>query len=720
MSQLGNENIKTAKTTLRVATNRYVSVKSRLMLPFQNPDLNAGVRAADLVSRLTLDEKVSQMVNAAVAIPRLGVPEYNWWNECLHGVGRAGRATVFPQAIGLAATWDEQLLFDVATAISDEARAKHHQGAELGQRGIYFGLTYWSPTINILRDPRWGRAQETYGEDPYLTSRLGVAFVKGLQGNDPKYVKLVATPKHFAAHSGPEEGRSSFDAEVSAKDLEETYLPAFEATIVEGGALSIMGAYNRLNGEACCASPSLLASTLRDKWGFSGYVVSDCGAVENIAGYHHLAEDFAEASAMAVKSGLDLCCGSAYLSLADATKRGLIAEKEIDQSLVRLFEARFRLGLFDPESRVPFAKIPASVVDCKEHRELARRAAQESIVLVKNVSDTLPISKETTNIFVTGPNAAQLDVLWGNYNGYNPRMSTLLEGIVGHVAEGSRVMYYPGALLAGPETDNWGPASWEAPTADVIIACLGLSPLMEGEEGDMALSDGGGDRQVVTLPPSQQAYLRYLTGLGRKVVLVLTGGSPIVLPECVDAVDAILYCWYPGEEGGNAVADVIFGDFNPSGRLPVTYPSRDSVLPPMDDYSMDGRTYRFSHETPQHAFGFGLSYTTFAYSELRASPSEVKVVVTNTGTREGAEVVQLYLRDLEASTRVPIHSLQGFRRVTLAPGSSEEVIFHLAPKQLTVVLDDGTRVVEAGEFEVFVGGGQPGTPGVVSSRFIVK
>ncbi|HEY0868556.1 MAG TPA: glycoside hydrolase family 3 N-terminal domain-containing protein [Fimbriimonas sp.] len=688
------------------------------MLPYQDPDLDVSARVRDLVSRMTLEEKVSQMVNLSSPIERLGIPPYDWWNECLHGVGRAGKATVFPQAIGMAATFDEDLVHRVATAISDEARAKYHEAVKKRFFNIYFGLTYWTPNINIFRDPRWGRGQETYGEDPHLTTRLGVAFVKGLQGDDPKYLKLVATPKHFAVHSGPEEGRAAFDAKASPKDLEETYLPHFRATIQEGGAASIMGAYNRLNGEACNASPTLLQKTLRDEWGFDGYVVSDCGAIENIANHHGLARDYAEASALAVKAGCDLCCGTAYRDLLAAVERGLLSEGEIDRAVARLFTARFRLGMFDPDDRVPFASIPPNVVDSPEHRALALHVAQESIVLLQN-NGTLPLSKDVDSIFVTGPNAASLDVLWANYNGYNGRMTTLLEGIVDAVGEGTRVMFYPGCQLAGPETDRWGPAGWEAPQADVIVACMGLSPLMEGEEGDVALSDGGGDKNSVELPPSQQAYLAYLTGLGKKVVLVLTGGSPIALPDAAARCDAIVMAWYPGEEGGTAVADVLFGDVSPAGRLPVTFPSLSQALPPIGDYAMDGRTYRFQKEEPAFRFGFGLSYTTFAYGSLEANASRVRVAVTNTGGRAGSEVVQLYLRDLEASTRVPRHSLAGFRRVYLQPGEMREVEFELRPEQLTVVLDDGSRVLEPGEFEAFVGGGQPGTPGVVSQRFEV-
>lgn len=673
---------------------------------YQDCNADPKARARDLVSRMTLEEKVNQMNDGAPAIPRLGVPEYHWWNECLHGVGRAGRATVFPQSIGMAATWNPDLIFDVASAISDEARAKHHAALKLGSHRMYMGLTYWSPTINILRDPRWGRGQETYGEDPYLTSRLGVSFIKGLQGNDPKYLKLVGTAKHFAAHSGPEEGRASFNTIVGEKDLAETYLPAFEALVKEGGSVSVMSAYNRVNGEASSASPTLLQNILRNKWGFEGYVVSDCGAIESLVHHHKLAKDMPEAAAMAVKAGLDLCCGNAFSHLKEAKERGLIEESEIDQALVRLFEARFRLGMFDPEEKVPYASIPVSVVDSPQHRELARRTARESIVLLKN-NGVLPLKKDIHNILVTGPNAASIDVLLGNYNGYSSQMVTLLEGIVGKVDEGARVISYPGCQLSGPETKHFGPAGWEAPQADVIIACLGLSPLLEGEEGDSALSDGGGDRLGVELPPSQQSLLKFLVETGHPVIVVLTGGSPITIPYAVEHAAAILEVWYPGEEGGNAVADVLFGDYNPAGRLPVTFPSEEQKLPPIEDYSMDGRTYRFCKDKPQFPFGFGLSYTTFEYRDLQVEVGEkitVKTKVANTGNRDGEEVVQVYLTDVEASVRVPIQQLVGFKRVPIQAGCEAEIEFVLDRNSLCVITEEGERVFEPGEFVIRVGG----------------
>jgi beta-glucosidase len=687
------------------------------MLPYQNPDLSLKDRLDDLISRLTLEEKALQMQNDAPAVDRISLPAYNWWNECLHGVGRAGRATVFPQAIGLAATWNPDLVHDIAAAISDEARAKHHAALKIGNRRINLGLTYWSPTINILRDPRWGRAQETYGEDPMLTGRIAVAFIKGLQGSDPKYLKLVATSKHFAAHSGPEKGRSSFDAQVSPKDLEEVYLPHFEETVREAGAQSFMGAYNRLNGEPCCASETLLKRTLREKWGFEGFVVSDCGAIENIWKHHKTYADQATAAAAAVKAGCDLCCGNAYASLPEAVERGLITEAEIDVSLRRLFRARFQLGMFDPEERVPYSSIPVEVVNCRRHRDLAKETALQSIVLLKN-DGTLPLRKDLHDLSVCGPTSDQIDVLLGNYNGLSSDMKTILEGVVAKVHPGTRMSAGPGCVLYGPEQTEFGLAGWEATTADAIVGCFGFSPKLEGEEGDAAASEAGGDRTIVSLPPSQISFLRHLLGLKKPLVLVLTGGSPIALPPEALQANAILFAWYPGEEGGPAVADILFGDASPAGRLPVTFPKHDVALPPLEDYAVEGRTYRYSHAEPQYPFGYGLSYTQFSYSDLAVEPTadgvEVSATVRNTGSVPGDEVVQVYVKDLAASVRVPMRQLVAFRRVHLNPGEEHRIGLLVPARHLSIVTEDGARVLEPGEFEVFVGGGQPGTdaPGV--------
>jgi len=831
-------------------------------LPYQDPALSIEERVNDLVSRMTLEEKVSQMVYDAPAIERLGIPAYNWWNECLHGVGRAGVATVFPQAIGLAATWDTALMHRVATAISDEARAKHHEALRRGIRDIYTGLTFWSPNINIFRDPRWGRGQETYGECPYLTARMGVAFVRGLQGDDPKYLKLVATPKHYAVHSGPEPARHTFDARVSERDLQETYLPAFEACVVEGKAFSVMGAYNRTNGEPCCASPTLLDKILRQRWGFQGYVVSDCGAIADIYERHKVVATAEEAAALAVKAGCDLNCGSTYPALINAVAQGLIDEATIDRAVKRLFTARFRLGMFDPPEHVPYARIPYEVNDCPAHRALALQAARESIVLLKNEGNLLPLPKNLASIAVIGPNADSLSVLLGNYNGTPSHAVTPLEGIRRKLSPTTKLYYargcpiaagvptlevipssalrppqadagqtglvgryYPQARLEGapaltrvdplvdfawkgcsPLSGKWAdpfavcwegflvpPVSgtyrlgakglsdyrlyldgellvtyegihhpialtkeirleagrfyalrleyiqrgldpqvqllWAPPDADeealaleaarkaeVVVMVLGLSPELEGEEMPVQVEGfAGGDRTDLKLPRPQEELLRRIHALGKPVVLVLLNGSALAVNWAKEHIPAIVEAWYGGEEGGNALADVLFGDYNPTGRLPVTFYKSVEDLPPFEDYNMEGRTYRYFRGEPLFPFGYGLSYTTFAYRDLRLSapsiaPGEaltVSVEVQNTGQRAGDEVVQLYLRDVEASVRVPLWQLAGFERIHLAPGERRTVSFTLAPRQFSLIDAQGQRVIEPGEFRIAVGGRQP-------------
>lgn len=691
-------------------------------MPYMNPDLPVDVRVNDLVSRMTLDEKIAQMLYDAPAIPRLGIPAYNWWNECLHGVARAGVATVFPQAIGMAASWNVDLLFKVATVISDEARAKHHEFARRNDRTIYKGLTEWSPNVNIFRDPRWGRGQETYGEDPYLTSRMGVAFVKGLQGDHPKYLKVVATPKHYAVHSGPETMRHHFDARVSAKDLRETYLPAFHACVTEGKAYSVMGAYNRTNGEPCCASKTLLQDILRDEWGFEGYVVSDCGAIRDIHAHHKVTNTPEESAALAVKNGCDLNCGSVYRSLMGAVQQGLITEREIDIAVKRLFKARFLLGMFDPPELVPYAQIPYEVNDSPEHRLLALEMARESIVLLKNEGSLLPLPKDLRTIAVIGPNAYSLDVLLGNYHGTPSKYVTAIEGIRQKVSQSTRVIYAPGCELVGKD-DSWGGRSTRgfteavaaAERADVVIMCMGLSPKLEGEEGEVAASDGGGDRVDIGLPSVQERLLQTICATGKPVVLVLFSGSPVAITWAHEHVPAILQVWYPGEEGGTAIADVLFGDYNPAGRLPVTVVKSLDQLPSFTDYSMEGRTYRYMREEPLYPFGYGLSYTSFEYSDLALNSGTVKagsdltlkVKVKNTGDRLGDEVVQVYLEDLEASVRTPIRQLVGFTRVKMSPGEERTLSFTITARQMALIDNDGRRILEPGRFRISVGGSQP-------------
>jgi beta-glucosidase len=685
-------------------------------LPYQDPSLPAAARAADLISRMTLEEKAGQMVHEAEAIERLGVPAYNWWNECLHGVGRAGVATVFPQAIGLAATWNPDLLQRIAVAISDEARAKHHAAlAPDGASAWYFGLTFWSPNINILRDPRWGRGQETYGEDPYLTARLGVAFIRGLQGDHEQYLKLVATPKHYAVHSGPEKDRHGFDARVSLRDLRETYLPAFQACVEEAGAVSIMSAYNRVNGEVCSASQTLLQSILRGEWGFTGYVVSDCGAIDDIVNGHRLVETADAAAALAVKGGCDLNCGCTYNALTIAVRRGLLAEADLDVALQRLFGARFRLGMFDPPEMVPYAQIPPSVNDCLAHRALALEAARQSIVLLKNADNLLPLGPEVRSLAVIGPNADDVEVLLGNYNGTPSHAVTPLAGIRARAGECVEVTYVQGCGLTDPIENGVADARAAASRAEVVILTLGLSPRLEGEEGETNLIDKSGDRRDLGLPAVQEELLREVVALGKPTVLVLLSGSAVAVGWANEHVDAILATWYGGEEAGTALAEALFGDYNPSGRLPVTVYESVDQLPPFESYDMAGRTYRFFGGTPLFPFGFGLSYTRFEYGNLQISPPtiavdqpvEVSVEVRNVGSVSGDEVVQLYVTDDEASVPVPLRQLQAFRRLHLQPGEAQIIRFALQPNQLACYTNDGQPLIEPGRFTLSVGGGQP-------------
>jgi len=681
---------------------------------YKDTSLPIAERVADLISRMTLKEKASQMVHPAADIPHLDVPEYNWWNECLHGVARAGVATVFPQAIGMAAMWNTELLHRVAVVISDEARAKHHEFARQDDRDIYKGLTFWSPNINIFRDPRWGRGHETYGEDPYLTGEMGVNFVKGLQGDDPKYLKLVATPKHYAVHSGPEADRHHFDAIASKKDMRETYLPAFKKCVQEGKAGSIMGAYNRTNGELCCASPTLLQKILRDEWGFDGYVVSDCGAIRDFHAHHKVTKNPQESAALAVKNGCELNCGSVFASLVTAVEEGLITEEELDKALTRLFTARFRLGMFDPEEMVPYAQIPYEVNDCQEHRELSLVAARESIVLLKNENSLLPLSKNLKTILVTGPNADSLAVLLGNYEGTPSKYVTPVNGIRNKVEPDMKVFYTPGCHLTRKSKAGFSEAVGMAKKSDAVVVVLGLSPELEGEEGA-----GQGDKTNLDLPGVQEDLLKAVHAAGKPVILVLTSGSALAVNWEAENVPAIVQLWYSGEEGGTALADVLFGDYNPAGRLPVTFVKSLDQVPPFTDYSMKNRTYRYMENEPLYPFGHGLSYTSFNYSNLKISKKEVstgdsvevKVDVENTGQYGGDEVVQLYVSKPDASVAVPIRSLQGFVRIHLKTGEKKTVGFTLTPEQFAVVNEEGKFIVEPGEVRVSVGGGQMGLTG---------
>ena len=809
---------------------------------WRDPSRPAGTRAADLVGRMTLEEKVSQMVDQAAAIPRLGVPAYPWWNEALHGVARAGLATSFPQAIGMAATWDDSLVFRAATVISDEARAKYHE--ILRQSGTpqrFQGLTFWSPNVNLFRDPRWGRGQETYGEDPFLSGRLAVQFVRGLQGDDAKYLKTVSTPKHFAVHSGPEPARHTFDVHPTERDLHETYLPQFKAAVMEGGAWSVMCVYNRVDSLPGCASDLLLKTELRDRWGFRGYVVSDCDAVGDIYRTHKVAASAAEASAMALKAGTDLDCGRTYDSLVPAVRQGLVSEALVDTAVIRLFTARFRLGMFDPPSEVRWAQIPFSDNDSPAHRALALDVAHESMVLLKNAGGLLPLRKDLRTIAVIGPNADQAFVLLGNYNGTPADPVTPLRGIREAVAPATRVLYAQGSdfadsvpvmsvvpssaftaaggqhgldvaffgtrtmegaplftrvdttldadwqegapradmnpddfgvrwtttlrapvsgtyrlgligtvkyalylddslvlrsffpprndepnraffptmatvrLEAGREyrlrvtgAESYGVAGlqmlWAPPSemleadavqaaeqADVVVLCLGITSRLEGEEMRIRTAGFvGGDRTSLDLPAPQQRLLERIAQLGKPTVLVLLNGSALSVTWAQEHVPAILEAWYPGQAGGTAIADVLFGAYNPGGRLPVTFYRSVNDLPPFEDYRMAGRTYRYFDGTPLYPFGYGLSYTTFAYDRMRTSSGTlrgddtltVSVDVRNTGARAGDEVVQLYVRHERSAVPRPRRELRGFQRVNLRPGERRTVTFRLPASAL--------------------------------------
>jgi len=678
---------------------------------YRNPDLPFERRVNDLVSRMTLAEKVSQMQDVAPAIERLGVPAYNWWNEALHGVARSGLATSFPQAIGLAATWDDSLIFRMATVISDEARAKHHEYVRQGSRERYQGLTFWSPNINLFRDPRWGRGQETYGEDPFLTGRIATQFIRGMEGDDPKYLKTVSTVKHFAVHSGPEPERHTFDAVVSERDLRESYLPHFAAGIRDGHAYSVMCAYNRVLGSPACGSDLLLKQVLRGDWGFSGYVVSDCGAINDIYERHKVVPTAAAAAALAVRAGTDLECGNVYASLVDAVNQGLISEQTIDRAVRRLFLARFKLGMFDPPERVRWAQIPFSVLDAPAHRALARQVARESIVLLKNAGSVLPLRKDLGTIAVIGPNADDKPMLLGNYEGAPADSITPLRGIREAVPH-TRVLYARGSDWTGASDSLLAEAERAAQQADVVVLCLGLTSRLEGEEMPVQVEGfRGGDRTSLDLPAAQEQLLERMVAAGKPVVLVLMSGSAVAINWADEHVPAIVEAWYGGQAAGSALADVLFGDYNPAGRLPVTFYKSISDLPAFDDYRMAGRTYRFFKGTSLYPFGYGLSYTTFAYENLRTNratigPRDTVVVsvdVSNAGQRAGDEVAQLYVRHLGSRVERPIQDLRGFQRVSLQPGEKRTVEFRL-PAAALAYWDAGRHrwIVESEPVEIDV------------------
>jgi beta-glucosidase len=678
-------------------------------------------RVDDLISRMTLKEKVSQMLNECPGIPRLGIPAYNYWSEGLHGVVGNGRATVFPQAIGMAATWDPALVKKVGTAISEEGRAKYH--AALKRQGYTVqtqGLTFWAPNINIFRDPRWGRGQETYGEDPFLTGEMGVAYVRGMQGDDPKYLKTAACAKHFAVHSGPEKDRHVFDAQVSLRDLYDTYLPAFQRVVRDGQVESVMGAYNRVLGEPACASQLLLVDILRGKWQFQGHVVSDCWALTDIHAHHKVAADDVEAAALALLAGCDISCGVTFDKLEEAIGRGLVTEADINQALRRTLMTRFKLGIFDPPELVSFASIPTEVICSPAHRRLARQATVESIVLLKNKNNILPLRDDVKRISIVGPTATSIEVLLGNYNGYNGSLSTLMEGIIDRAPEGVRVGYRMGVPLAQAGLNPLDWTSGDAAASDVAIACMGYSPLLESEEGDAILSPTMGDRADITLPQAQVEFVKKLALAGARVILVLCGGSAIALGELEDLVEAVIFVWYPGQAGGQALADILFGEVSPSGKLPVTFPRSLDQLPPFEEYSMERRTYRYSKVEPLYPFGFGLSYSRFEFRDLALVKAEIRAGqpmsfsfrLTNTGGMDAAEVAQVYLTDLQASCPVPLQKLVNFKRVFLKAGQSKRIKFTLPGEAMLFVNEQGESVMEPGQFRLTVGSCSPGKRGI--------
>lgn len=649
-------------------------------------------RAKELVAKMTLAEKLSQMKYDAPAIERLGIPAYNWWNECLHGVARSGMATVFPQAIGMAASFDTELMHEVATAISDEVRAKYNEYKKFGDTLIYQGLTCWSPNINIFRDPRWGRGHETYGEDPYLTGQMGCAFIKGLQG-EGKYRKTDATIKHYAVHSGPEKERHSFDAQVSEYDLYETYLSAFRYCIEHADPSAVMGAYNRVNGEACCASKTLLKDILYREFGFDGYVVSDCGAICDINKNHKLTQTEAESAALAVNNGCALNCGSAYAHLMTAVAAGLLDEDTVTEAVERLFEARLRLGMFDDDCE--YDAIPYEVIECEKHRALNRKMAQESMVLLKN-NGVLPLSDKIKTLAVIGPNADDTSVLLGNYNGTPSRYSTLLRGI--QDAFDGQVYYAKGCHIYDSTLHDWAEhpmreAIIAAQKSDAVILCMGLNPSMEGEEGDGFNGDYSGDKPDIELPNSQKALLEEILKTGKPVIFVNVSGSCVNLSRADEACDAVVQCFYPGAEGGTALADVLFGRVNPQGRLPVTFYRSTEDLPPFEDYNMENRTYKYFGGSALYPFGYGLSYTSFAHTLLHvdAAAQRVRVAVQNTGTVDGTDTVCVFLKKVCGESRER-YRLIGIAKTPLAAGETREI-------EIAV---DGMHLaeLEKGEYEI--------------------
>lgn len=677
-------------------------------------------RAKELVAQMTLEEKVGQTLYQAPAIPRLGIKAYNWWNEALHGVARAGTATVFPQAIGMAATFDEDLLEQVGDAVSTEARAKFNMQQKADDTDIYKGLTFWAPNVNIFRDPRWGRGHETFGEDPYLTSRLGVRYVMGLQGHDEDYLKAAACAKHFAVHSGPESVRHEFNAEVSEQDLRETYLPAFKACVQEGKVEAVMGAYNRTNGAPCCGNSYLLQDILRKEWGFEGHVTSDCWAIKDFHEGHLVTSTPVESVSMAMNNGCDLNCGNLFHFLTQAVENGMVDEKRLDEAVENLFMARMKLGVLDKKEENPFDKIPYTVVDSEEMRKLNREVARRSVVLLKNENHILPLDKKKLHtIGVIGPNADSRKALVGNYEGTSSRYITVLEGIEDYVGENVRVLYSEGCHLYRDRTSNLAMehdrdsevrAVCEA--SDVVIAVVGLDATLEGEEGDTGNEYGSGDKPNLNLPGLQPDIIRIAKESGKPVIVVLLAGSAMALSWEDEHVDAILDGFYPGAQGGAAIAEILFGGANPEGKLPITFYQTTEELPEFTDYAMKGRTYRYMENEALYPFGYGLSYTTYAYGNLECvKPFDaqdgitLQVTVTNTGDREGTETLQVYVKAKREGTPNP--QLKYVKKITLKPGESVTEEIHLSPEAFMLYDEKGNFTLEKGAYDIFVGGCQP-------------
>lgn len=691
------------------------------MKKYLDETLSFEERAEALASEMTLEEKVYQTLHGAPSIERLDLKAYNYWNEALHGVARAGTATVFPQAIGLAATFDEDFLEEIAEAVSDEGRAKFNVQQKYGDYDIYKGITFWSPNVNIFRDPRWGRGHETFGEDPYLTSRLGVRFITGMQGKDEKYMKVAACAKHFAVHSGPEDERHSFNATVDEQDLRETYLPAFKACVKEAGVEVVMGAYNRTNDEPCCGSKRLLQDILRGEWEFKGHVTSDCWAIKDFHEFHMVTSTPVESVALAMNRGCDLNCGNIYGNLLKAVEDGLVEEEVITRAVTRLLTTRMKLGLFDPQEKVPFSAIPYGVVDCEKHKSLNEKAARKSAVLLKNENGLLPLDQsEYKTIGVVGPNANNRKALVGNYEGTASEYITVLEGIQRAVGEDVRVLYSQGCHLCkdrvqglAGENDRISEVRAVAAESDIIIACMGLDASLEGEEGDEGNEFASGDKPNLNLPGLQEDVLKELVKTGKPVVLVLLSGSALAVPYADEHIPAILQGWYPGARGGKAIADLLFGVASPEGKLPVTFYRTSEELPDFRDYSMKNRTYRYMENEALYPFGYGLSYTDFAITGTSVSGDTidaggavtVKASVKNTGEMAGAETVQVYIH--ACMDGAPKYQLKSLKKVALEPGEETQVELVLHDEDFGLYNGDGVKILNACEYEVFIGSSQP-------------